>query len=1134
MQSFTSDTESLWLNHLKIGKLMKNVSQTESSYTRPNISSRPKRKRARADFEVVSDHSESDEDDAFDCDDLSDEGESDLSPKENRRGTFFGDQRRPTSPAPILLSATQSSPLSASSSSPLSPSGFGKLSPQKLTRASPQGFSRASPKPLLLPNLSFSSPAIPEIKVNQAKSKKDLGGPMKKGESVMDLLIAPGSGGGGSSPKEKSRCKTPKSFRKTRRQKNLSVLSTLDRRSDTNLSLPDLSFKGSMKDLPRNRSQPRKQLNPSEPLGALDEMGEFLEHMAKSHQQMVGALRKTHRCFKDEVLQHIAAANRASEAHETMLEGRNQLEKKKMELEKKVTAAPQSSKLTSRLMETDKSLRLADAHLKDSEDDVLTVLDAVDRATKALTAASMFELFRQYKSAVEVMSENVKKYDAIFESAKDPILQQQEEAVSEVQKAVQLVPPLCEKSNSLLEKKQKNVCLTSSLNLMDVANLADVLQASGEKKEFKPEVHAVELLKVNKDHKTNKRVEVDVANGRLTFYHIKHQTRLVRRAAEIIQIRRNLLRDKPLSIQWSSRDDPESFIFHKKIDREYFYAAAHKARSLTITPPKDVSLFMVTWNMGNAAPPDDINCLLPPGHDIYAICGQEAEYAPKDSTYPSCETEWFDQLRTTLGDDYVQLTSCTLLYIRMIILVKKKLYFHISNVQRSTVATGIAGVLGNKGGVGISFHVCETRILIVGAHLAAHAERFAVRNENYCEIVKGLKLAPSGLDLFSYFHHVLWFGDLNYRINLSRTETIERIVENDFETLREYDQLLEERKAERCFVGFKEGLVNFRPTYRYERGSRVYSTEKMRIPSWCDRVMWRSLPNAKIELKSYGCCDEIKTSDHSPVFASLLIQPQLPYLQDPLKSTPLQISITNFTVLLSDDKYNQKINVSFWSPFLETPPTIASLPAASGIISFPNQVLVSLKPVITDEENLKEQFICVILTPKKTGKAGKTNDSSFGGQGSFGLSNESVKKSSLGIFPVLPFSFDIVSKEGLRVGQASGKVQITMPSNLSEESSNSILLRGYLLKRGGRIQSWKRRWFELTGLGRLSYFESEGGKLLGQYSVINCKVAATPTDKADRQNSFSVETPTRTWYYVADTGKGMKDWMAALKAFSDK
>jgi hypothetical protein len=34
--------------------------------------------------------------------------------------------------------------------------------------------------------------------------------------------------------------------------------------------------------------------------------------------------------------------------------------------------------------------------------------------------------------------------------------------------------------------------------------------------------------------------------------------------------------------------------------------------------------------------------------------------------------------------------------------------------------------------------------------------------------VKNLRLAPNGVDLYAYFHHVFWFGDLNYRINLSR------------------------------------------------------------------------------------------------------------------------------------------------------------------------------------------------------------------------------------------------------------------------------------------------------------------------------------------------------------------------------
>ena len=32
----------------------------------------------------------------------------------------------------------------------------------------------------------------------------------------------------------------------------------------------------------------------------------------------------------------------------------------------------------------------------------------------------------------------------------------------------------------------------------------------------------------------------------------------------------------------------------------------------------------------------------------------------------------------------------------MVIFVSRRLYFHISNVQRSSVATGIGGVIGNK------------------------------------------------------------------------------------------------------------------------------------------------------------------------------------------------------------------------------------------------------------------------------------------------------------------------------------------------------------------------------------------------------------------------------------------------------
>ena len=41
------------------------------------------------------------------------------------------------------------------------------------------------------------------------------------------------------------------------------------------------------------------------------------------------------------------------------------------------------------------------------------------------------------------------------------------------------------------------------------------------------------------------------------------------------------------------------------------------------------------------------------------------------------------------------------------------------------------------------------------------------RAQNYFDILKGLNLGhKSSYDLTNQFHHVFWFGDLNYRIDL--------------------------------------------------------------------------------------------------------------------------------------------------------------------------------------------------------------------------------------------------------------------------------------------------------------------------------------------------------------------------------
>ena len=81
-----------------------------------------------------------------------------------------------------------------------------------------------------------------------------------------------------------------------------------------------------------------------------------------------------------------------------------------------------------------------------------------------------------------------------------------------------------------------------------------------------------------------------------------------------------------------------------------------------------------------------------------------------------------------------------------------------------------------------------------------------------------------------------------------------------------------------AFVGYEEGPILFRPTYRYDLGTDDYDTsEKMRIPAWTgqvlrlkvlmplltdplDRILYRG---SALDLAKYSRA-ELKGSDHRP------------------------------------------------------------------------------------------------------------------------------------------------------------------------------------------------------------------------------------------------------------------------------
>jgi tartrate dehydratase alpha subunit/fumarate hydratase class I-like protein len=54
-----------------------------------------------------------------------------------------------------------------------------------------------------------------------------------------------------------------------------------------------------------------------------------------------------------------------------------------------------------------------------------------------------------------------------------------------------------------------------------------------------------------------------------------------------------------------------------------------------------------------------------------------------------------------------------------VILYKKDTQKILKDFQLAQVGTGILGVGGNKGAIGCSIKVCETKLAVVNAHLAA-------------------------------------------------------------------------------------------------------------------------------------------------------------------------------------------------------------------------------------------------------------------------------------------------------------------------------------------------------------------------------------------------------------------------------
>ncbi|KAJ1268481.1 hypothetical protein BS78_07G138900 [Paspalum vaginatum] len=329
-------------------------------------------------------------------------------------------------------------------------------------------------------------------------------------------------------------------------------------------------------------------------------------------------------------------------------------------------------------------------------------------------------------------------------------------------------------------------------------------------------------------------------------------------------------------------------------------------------------VFAGTWNVGGAAPPDDLDltdwldneggsCC-----DIYVLGFQEIVplnvrnvLGPKKR---SAAMKWGSLIADALNnrgrrgggedecgdeDAFGCVVSKQMVGIFVSVWARSGLRRHVRHPGVSCVGAGVLGLLGNKGAVTVRFVLQATSFCFVCCHLASGSGRGDVQRRNadagnilsrtrfHCRRCRAAAAAAPELPRKILDHdRVVLLGDLNYRVAMDDGEARELVRARKWGMLLENDELLLELSTRgRRFDGWREGLVTFAPTYKYHRGSdqlfwrpdataaaraRCRHQEQHRAPAWCDRILWRGKGMTQT---LYESCGGYRLSDHRPVRA---------------------------------------------------------------------------------------------------------------------------------------------------------------------------------------------------------------------------------------------------------------------------
>ncbi|KAF0701383.1 Aste57867_8085 [Aphanomyces stellatus] len=364
----------------------------------------------------------------------------------------------------------------------------------------------------------------------------------------------------------------------------------------------------------------------------------------------------------------------------------------------------------------------------------------------------------------------------------------------------------------------------------------------------------------------------------------------------------------------------------------------------------DISIWVGSWNLGAADPFSDsrglmddadtarmVRHLVPLGYDLYVLGVQEGvnenvyfaiqaylnrnpqllRYQRKELrndkvVFPNKQAPIdavFDAVRGR-GDGAFMGTKFTGMAVFCGDHVSADVQVLRAGIHKFNIASG------SKGGVAVALKLKYTTVCFINCHLDARNDTYRREQIRLLNTNLGKVMGHPSFDLTEQFHHVVWMGDLNYRIvRMEATEVLRLLSENRIAELHERgDGLLNDRKHG-IFEGFEEPekFLNFYPTYKkYPLRGHVDTTDpnwpehvyrvlykepfykggqvKKRVPGWCDRILIHSTPirNSQLVAEKVPCpfiqgrwVDNYQSindgvgmdvSDHSPVTCSMLLK----------------------------------------------------------------------------------------------------------------------------------------------------------------------------------------------------------------------------------------------------------------------